>query len=235
VPPFPGDVISYLEMCAEEKASLQRGMNFQLGGRYSVVLMSRRPNAPYRDQVEDEGRTIVYEGHDAPRSSLVPTPKAVDQPLEINGKRTQNGLFCDSAERFKTGMAAPERVRVYEKLHTGVWVYNGTFRLVDAWMERSDGRNLCKFRLELDPEAEAAATPRSDAEPTRVIPSQVKLTVWRRDHGQCVQCGSTDNLHFDHIIPFSRGGSRWSRRTSRSSAHATTSRSGTPSDSPLVA
>jgi 5-methylcytosine-specific restriction endonuclease McrA len=40
-----------------------------------------------------------------------------------------------------------------------------------------------------------------------LIPTPVKVEVWRRDRGECVQCGSTKNLHFDHDIPFSKGGS----------------------------
>ncbi len=41
----------------------------------------------------------------------------------------------------------------------------------------------------------------------RLIPSAVKLEVWTRDKGQCVLCGSKKNLHFDHDLPFSKGGS----------------------------
>src|SRR5438874_9784689 len=41
----------------------------------------------------------------------------------------------------------------------------------------------------------------------RLIPTLVKVEVWRRDGGKCVQCGLTKNLHFDHDIPFSKGGS----------------------------
>ena len=71
---MPNEIISYLEMCRREGVSLQRGMNFQLGGNHSVILMSVRPNAPYADRFEDDGSTIIYEGHDISRSIQHPNP-----------------------------------------------------------------------------------------------------------------------------------------------------------------
>ncbi len=45
--------------------------------------------------------------------------------------------------------------------------------------------------------------------PTRHIPSWVKAEVWERSGGLCQECDKTvdrGEIHFDHFVPFSRGG-----------------------------
>jgi 5-methylcytosine-specific restriction endonuclease McrA len=39
----------------------------------------------------------------------------------------------------------------------------------------------------------------------------VRLFVWQRDRGKCVQCGSRERLEFDHIIPVIASGSNTKR------------------------
>jgi 5-methylcytosine-specific restriction endonuclease McrA len=46
-----------------------------------------------------------------------------------------------------------------------------------------------------------AGTPRREP-----IPREIKLAVWQRDGGRCVDCGSNFDLQYDHVIPFSLGG-----------------------------
>jgi len=206
---MPNEIISYLEMCQREGVSLQRGMNFQLGHKHSVILMSVRPNAPYADRFEDDGSTIIYEGHDVPRSIAHLEPKSVDQPEKVSGGQlTENGKFHKAAQDFKKALYPPERVRVYEKIKQGIWSYNGVFHLVDSWLELIDGRNVFKFKLvAVEGEEDFDKPVPAQYITRRVIPTWVKLEVWKRDGGKCVKCGAVEDLHFDHIIPWSKGGS----------------------------
>ena len=118
-----GEIISYLDMCRAEGVNLQRGMNFRLRRGLSVILMSLRTGAPYADRIEEEGRVLIYEGHDEPRGKGGPDPKTVDQPMfNSGGTLTQNGHFYRAAEKFKQGRGAPELVKVYEKIRSGICV-----------------------------------------------------------------------------------------------------------------
>jgi len=201
-------ILSHHEMCQNEFGRmLQAGMHFRPNGRTSIFLMNTRGNAPYRDEIEDGGRALIYEGHDAARNTVDKDPKEVDQPsVRPSGVLTQNGLFYRAAVSFKNGHSAPEIVRVYQKIYDGVWVFNGSFKLVDSWFQYDGRRNVYKFRLELVDDLDQHDLTADELAHSRLIPAAVKAEVFKRDKGQCVLCGSKDNLHFDHNLPFSRGG-----------------------------
>jgi hypothetical protein len=195
-------------MCAREDLSLQRGMNFSAAKTHSIVLSSHRPGAPYDDVLEENGTVLIYEGHDEPRTRETPYPKQVDQPLmSRSGRLTQNGHFHKAAQSYIRNEQPATRVRVYEKIKAGIWSYNGLFALVDSWTETTDSRRVFKFKLNSIPDKDSAQLIEKQLiEQRRIIPSHVKLAVWKRDKGACILCGSTQNLHFDHILPYSKGG-----------------------------
>ena len=114
--------------------------------------------------------------------------------------------FCKS-KNVTRDEESDERVRVYEKIQTGIWSYNGIFHLVDSWRERDEYREVFKYRLiAVEGEERFDRPPQPNVQRRRLIPTRVKLAVWKRDGGKCVICGATDELHFDHDLPWSKGG-----------------------------
>lgn len=94
-------------------------------------------------------------------------PKLVDQSEHYaSGTLTQDGRFHRAAQDAKAAMRPPERARVYEKIHPGIWSYNGIFHLMDSWREEDEHRMVFKFKLEaVEGEEDLSVLP--DAHPIR--------------------------------------------------------------------
>lgn len=211
-------IFSYREMCDSENVqTLQRGMNFRMNPNYSVILMSQRSNAPYQDRVYKDGITIEYEGHDVSKKSYNHNPKYENQPEKLpSGRLTQNGYFIDAVNKYKISGVNPELVKVYEKVFPGVWSLKGFFNLINYKVIHDGKRNVFRFILRLsDKQSVDVNIQNVQLIHARLIPSEVKKEVWKRDKGRCVQCGETRNLHFDHDLPFSKGGTSLSIKNVR--------------------
>lgn len=176
-------------------------MTFKSAPGKSVLLMSVRANSPYPDAYMEDHSTVIYQGHDAPGDF---NGKKQDQPLFTKtGALTENGKFYRAVMGYLRGFAPAPKVNVYQKIMPGIWCFNGEYHLTDAWNELADSRKVFFFKLE---PLEKVPEGFHKQPAKRHIPSWVKVRVYQRDRGRCALCGSEANLHFDHIIPYSKGG-----------------------------
>ncbi len=92
------------------------------------------------------------------------------------------------------------------------WLYRDRI-----WWERDDlgpadvealaDERLAGKRRRLD-RAHGLRSGRAPSAPARPgIPREVRIAVFERDGGRCVECGSRALLQFDHVIPIAMGGS----------------------------
>lgn len=105
-------------------------------------------------------------------------------------------------------------VRVFSHGSSGRvwWMFQDKFYWEDKALTRNEVKALLLQRIRKDEriieravrDMEQTALEPSGRQP---IPNSVKLLVWSRDGGKCINCGSEINLEFDHIIPISKGGS----------------------------
>jgi hypothetical protein len=97
-------IISYADIIKREDIMLQRGMNFRVKPDYSIILMSVRRGAPYKDRWHNDTGLLEYEGHDEPRRGST-DPKRIDQPMRnLKGNLTENGKFYEAAIEYKDKM-----------------------------------------------------------------------------------------------------------------------------------
>jgi hypothetical protein len=93
------------------------------------------------------------------------------------------------------------------------WCYDDAIYWTNNWEYDSEDVKALLFARERQSQRQlehahalmaAATTPA--ARKRDPIPKDVKLAVFKRDEGKCVECGSDFDLQYDHIIPFSMGG-----------------------------
>ncbi len=96
--------------------------------------------------------------------------------------------------------------------------YSEAVRKIDSFIDSKTLDDWMKKRFELSEsdkrmmdeimEKHGFSYDEEDDKPkrSRRISQSVKDKVWNRDGGKCVLCGSNENIEFDHIVPFSKGG-----------------------------
>lgn len=83
--------------------------------------------------------------------------------------------------------------------------------LIDSAKSEETKAKLSKVRRKIAQKAREKFSDIPSDDERQPIPDDIKMFVWQRDRGQCVTCGSKENLEFDHIIPFAKGGSNTAR------------------------
>lgn len=69
--------------------------------------------------------------------------------------------------------------------------------------QRRAAQKLNRAHMLLNIDEGKTGRPKGRREP---IPREIRRAVFERDGGKCVQCGSTFNLQYDHVIPVALGG-----------------------------
>ena len=100
-----------------------------------------------------------------------------------------------------------------------IWYFEGKFyktkdlelTSADVAALANEQSNQRRLRLEKAHALQAMTTDLDTKNRRQPIPQDVKVAVWQRDGGRCVQCGSNADLEFDHIIPVAMGGANTMR------------------------
>ena len=124
-------------------------------------------------------------------------------PARVLADKQAMNLLVDPAEY--AGTAQTPGV-VYYSGSASFWLYKATV-FIDFEKRKNGEVKTIADRLLAPPMRQPKPRPTTRMPKRREsIPNQLKIDVWQRDSGRCVECGAKENLEFDHMIPLKLGG-----------------------------
>jgi hypothetical protein len=130
----------------------------------------------------------------------------------IQGKKASAVAWRTKAVRAMDALQAVEPVDFLQDGARRYWWFEERFYWEDEGLSKQDVLALVRereHRAQRKLERAHAVLAQNEApvhtrrEP---IPREIRLAVFQRDGGTCVECGSNFEIQFDHVIPLSMGG-----------------------------
>lgn len=181
--------------------------------------IQKAPIIPMISAVASVGRNVIAVDADGPLEW--PQPERTCDLLHIRNVLDIEGLLI---REFSSGepnveLAAQvfeQSIRDNPEMSVPKYLKSGQRLLADSLL-KVQAKNAIEAEAARHPFLESIISANTcvdsvaDHEPCKdvkrtTLRKEVQREVWRRDRGQCVECGSKENLEFDHVIPVSRGG-----------------------------
>lgn len=145
------------------------------------------------------------------RNEVVPalwSEMKLAQTILVDFKAAENEQMIGLFRKFKASTVAALKDQIYQGfLEIMPYWHSRYAAVIDAYGTKLTAEEVAEViagRRKFQPSR--PRSPVAVVDYCRHAPGRLRAVVFQRDGGRCVKCGSTDELHADHIRPVSLGG-----------------------------